>query len=100
MKVKFTKPLRARGASSDPLRYQQGLRNSRKEDGHMNLIAALAADVGRPGGPCGLWVLAPDNGQHTLPTLNGTPIPITNNAQHTRLTSAWLRNEHRAASAG
>ena len=31
MKVKFTKPLRARRTSSDPLRYQQGLRNSRKE---------------------------------------------------------------------
>ena len=64
--------------------------------GHMNLIAALAADVGRPGGPRGLWVLTPDNGQHTLPTLNGTPIPITSAVQHTSLTSAWLRNEHRA----
>ena len=30
--------------------------------------------------------------------LDGTPIPITNKAQHTRLTSAWLRNDHRAAS--
>jgi serine/threonine protein kinase len=66
--------------------------------GHMNLIAALAADVGRAGGPRGLWILAPDNGQHTLPTLNGVPIPITNAAQHTRLTSAWLRNEHRGSS--
>ena len=65
--------------------------------GHMNLIGGLAADVGRPGGPRGLWVLAPDNGSHTLPRLNGVPIPITNPAQHTRLTSAWLRNEHRAA---
>ena len=67
--------------------------------GHMNLIGGLAADVGRAGGPRGLWVLTPENGQHTLPTMNGTPIPITNNAQHTRLTSAWLRNEHRAAEA-
>lgn len=65
--------------------------------GHMNLIAGLAADVGRTGGPRGLWVLSPDNGQHTLPTLSGTPIPLTNAAQHTRLTDAWLRNEHRAA---
>ena len=65
--------------------------------GHMNLIGGLAADVGRPGGPRGLWVLAPGNDQHSLPTLNGAPIPITNAAQHTRLTSAWLRNEHRAA---
>lgn len=65
--------------------------------GHMNVIAGLAADVGRAGGPRGLWVLVPDNGQHTLPTLDGAPIPITNAAQHTRLTSAWLRNEHRAS---
>lgn len=66
---------------------------------HMHLIAGWAADVGREGGPHGLWVLAPDNGQHTLPTLDGAPIPITNAAQHTRLTSAWLRNEHRASGA-
>ena len=57
----------------------------------------LAADVGRAGGPRGLWVLAPGNDQHALPTLDGAPIPITNAAQHTRLTCAWLRNEHRAA---
>ena len=67
--------------------------------GRMNLIAALAADVTRPEGPAGLWLLVPDNGQHTLPTLNGAAIPIMNAAQHTRLTSAWLRNDHRAASA-
>lgn len=64
--------------------------------GHMNLIGSLAADIGRAGGPGGLWVLAPANDQHTLPTINGVPIPITNGAQHTRLTSAWLRNEHRS----
>ena len=67
--------------------------------GHMNLIGGLAADVGRAGGPRGLWVLTPDNGQFALPTLNGAPIPITNKAQHTRLTSALLRNEHRATAA-
>jgi len=65
--------------------------------GHMNLIGSLAADIGRAGGPGGLWVLAPANDQHTLPTINGVPIPITNASQHTRLTSAWLRNEHRGA---
>ncbi len=64
--------------------------------GHMNLIATLAADIGRAGGPGGLWVLAPATGVHTLPTLSGVPIPITNPNQHTRLTIPWLRNEHRA----
>ncbi len=64
--------------------------------GHMNLIAGLAADIGRAGGPGGLWVLAPANDSHALPTLNGVPIPLTNPNQHTRLTIHWLRNEHRA----
>ncbi len=64
--------------------------------GHMNLIAGLAADIGRAGGPGGLWVLAPANDAHPLPTINGVPIPLTNPSQHTRLTLAWLRNEHRA----
>jgi len=41
-------------------------------------------------------VLAPATGVHTLPTLSGVPIPITNPNQHTRLTIPWLRNEHRA----
>lgn len=63
--------------------------------GHMNLIGSLAADIGRAGGPAGLWVLAPANDQHALPTINGVPIPITNAAQHTRITAAWLKNEHR-----
>lgn len=65
--------------------------------GHMNLIGALAADVGRKDGPPGLWVLAPAHDALGLPTIDEVPIPITNPAQHTRLTSAWLRNQHRAA---
>lgn len=64
--------------------------------GHMNLIASLAADIGRAGGPGGLWVLAPANDSHTLPTVSGVPIPVTSPNQHTRLTIHWLRNEHRA----
>jgi len=55
---------------------------------HMNLIGGLqamsAAPVDRAAFGCSRRIM----GQHTLPTLNGAPIPITNNAQHTRLTSA------------
>src|SRR5690606_32375186 len=65
-------------------------------DGHMNLVAGLAADIERAGGPDGLWVLAPANDSHPLPTVNGVPIPLTNPNQHTRLSVHWLRNEHRA----
>jgi serine/threonine protein kinase len=84
---------RLRGARNTCLALHPGLL---VRYGHMDLIARLSGDVGRAGGPSGLWVLAPANDQHTLPMLNNVPIPITNAAQHTRLTSAWLRNEHRA----
>lgn len=66
--------------------------------GHMNLIGQLAADIGRAGGPGGLWILAPASDHKPLPTINGVPIPITNSNQHRRLTSTWLRNEHRSTS--
>ena len=62
----------------------------------MNLLAQLASDVGRTDGIHGLWVLVPANDQSPLPFLNNKPIPITNAAQHARLTEAWLSNKHRA----
>ncbi len=56
------------------------------------LVAGLASDIGRgwPRRPVGA-------GSRPLPTVNGVPIPLTNQNQHTRLTIHWLRNEHRAA---
>jgi hypothetical protein len=63
----------------------------------MNLFAQLASDVGRTDGIHGLWLLVPANDQSPLPTLNHKPIPITNAAQHARITEAWLSNRHRAA---
>ena len=62
----------------------------------LNLFAQLASDVGRTNGIHGLWVLVPANDQSPLPLLNNKPIPITNSAQHARLTEAWLSNRHRA----
>jgi serine/threonine protein kinase len=66
----------------------------------LNLIAEWAADVGRPGGPRGLWVLAPEVGAVMLPTLNRAPIPITNAAQHVPLSPAWVQNDHRGSTVG
>jgi serine/threonine protein kinase len=63
----------------------------------LNLLAQLAQDVGRTDGIHGLWLLVPANDQSPLPVLNRKPIPITNAAQHARLTEAWLSNRHRAA---
>lgn len=62
----------------------------------LNLFAQLASDVGRTNGIHGLWVLVPANDQSPLPLLNHKPIPITNSAQHARITEAWLSNRHRA----
>lgn len=63
----------------------------------MNLFAQLASDVGRTNGIHGLWLLVPANDRSPLPTLNHKPIPITNAAQHARITEAWLSNRHRSA---
>jgi serine/threonine protein kinase len=63
----------------------------------MHLLAQAADEVGRTGGIRGLWVLVPANDQTPLPTLNQKAIPITNAAQHVRLTETWITNRHRAA---
>jgi hypothetical protein len=63
----------------------------------MDLLARVADEVGRTGGIHGLWVLVPANDQTSLPTLNQKAIPITNAAQHARLTETWITNRHRAA---
>lgn len=65
----------------------------------MELLARTADEVGRIGGIHGLWVLVPANDQTPLPTLNQKAIPITNAAQHARLTETWIFNRHRAAPA-
>jgi hypothetical protein len=63
----------------------------------LNLLAQLADEVGRTGGIHGLWVLVPANDQTPLPVLNQKAIPITNAAQHVRLTETWISNRHRGA---
>lgn len=63
----------------------------------MELLARAGDEVGRKGGIRGLWILVPANDQTPLPTLNQKPIPITNAAQHARLTETWITNRHRAA---
>lgn len=63
----------------------------------MDVLARVADDVGRTGGIRGLWLLVTANDQTPLPTLNRKAIPITNAAQHVRLTEAWINNRHRSA---
>jgi hypothetical protein len=65
----------------------------------LNLFAELAQEVGRTESIHGLWILVPADDRSPLPLLNHKPIPITNAAQHARLTEAWLANTHRAGAA-
>jgi serine/threonine protein kinase len=65
----------------------------------MDLVAKAADEVARTGGIHGLWLLVPANDQAPLPVLNQKAIPITNAAQHVRLTETWISNRHRAATA-
>ena len=61
----------------------------------MDLIARLADDVGRKEGIFGLWILVPAQDQSPLPVINHKAIPVTNAAQHARLTEDWVFNRHR-----
>ncbi|WP_058553873.1 BREX system serine/threonine kinase PglW [Thiohalocapsa sp. ML1] len=54
------------------------------------LLGALCEQTGRPGGPPGLWVLIPTDGQSTKPMLDGRPVPVFTTAQWARLPDLWL----------
>jgi hypothetical protein len=64
--------------------------------GLMGMLATLRDDLGRPGGPHGLWILIPAVVQSTLPRLNGQPVPVIAEHQYVTLPDAWLNNAHRA----
>jgi serine/threonine protein kinase len=66
--------------------------------GLMGMLATLRDDLGRPGGPHGLWLLIPAVVQSTLPRLNGQPVPVIAEHQYLTLPEAWLNNAHRAVS--
>lgn len=65
--------------------------------GMMGMLATLRDDLGRPGGPHGLWILIPAVIQSTLPRLNGQPVPVIAEHQYTTLPDAWLNNAHRSS---
>jgi len=63
----------------------------------MDVLAGLAADVGRSEGIHGLWVLLPANDLNPKPVLNHRAVPMTNHdGGHVRLNRTWLANKHRA----
>jgi serine/threonine protein kinase len=62
----------------------------------IEVLANLAADIGRSDGIFGLWVLVPADDTASRPSLNHRAIPLGSEAQHVRLNKAWLANKHRA----
>jgi serine/threonine protein kinase len=58
--------------------------------GQMDLLGELQQETGRPGGPPGLWVLVPADGQQQRPMLDGQPVPVFTTAQWARVPDIWL----------
>jgi len=58
--------------------------------GQIDLLGELAQSTGRPGGPPGLWILIPSDGQQQKPTLDGQPVPLFTSAQWARIPELWL----------
>jgi hypothetical protein len=56
----------------------------------MELLGDLLQETGRAGGPPGLWVLIPSDGQQQKPTLDGQPVPVFTTAQWARVPDTWL----------
>lgn len=64
----------------------------------LRLLDELREITGRPGGPPGLWVLIPTDGQQQRPTLDGRPVPVFTTAQWARVPKLWL-DAHQADAA-
>ncbi|MGA7981295.1 MAG: hypothetical protein WCA32_13870 [Chromatiaceae bacterium] len=58
--------------------------------GQLDLLTELMQETGRKGGPPGLWVLIPSDGQEQRPTLDGRPVPLFTSAQWARIPDLGL----------
>jgi hypothetical protein len=58
--------------------------------GQLDLLTELMQEAGREGGPPGLWVLIPSDGQQQRPILDGHPVPLFTSAQWARIPAPWL----------
>jgi serine/threonine protein kinase len=56
----------------------------------LGFLDDLRETAGRPGGPPGLWVLIPADGQQQRPMLDGQPVPVFTSAQWERIPDLWL----------
>ncbi|MGH9318788.1 MAG: protein kinase domain-containing protein [Vicinamibacteria bacterium] len=55
----------------------------------LSFLDELRDQTGRPGGPPGLWVLVPEDGQEEKPVVDGKPVPVYSRAQWKRIPEAW-----------
>jgi hypothetical protein len=59
----------------------------------LDLLERLRDQVGRPGGPKGLWLLLPTQ----QPLIDGKAVPLLSPAQRVHVPEGWVENRHRAA---
>jgi serine/threonine protein kinase len=55
----------------------------------LSFLDELRDQTGRPGGPPGLWVLVPADGQEEKPVIDGKPVPVYSRGQWKRIPEAW-----------
>ena len=55
----------------------------------LSFLDELRETAGRAGGPPGLWLLVPADGQEEKPEIDGKPVPVYSRAQWKRVPEAW-----------
>ena len=56
----------------------------------MSLIDALRDELTSGRGPELVWLLIPGHAQRARPHIDGTPVPVTDDSEYTRIPSPWL----------
>ena len=61
--------------------------------GRIPLLSRVSQRVAHAGGPHGLWLLLPADGQSPLPTIEGEAVPVITTNEHAELTEDWLKTQ-------
>ena len=59
--------------------------------GRIPLLSRVSQRIGHAGGPHGLWLLLPADGQSPRPMIEGEAVPVITTNEHAELTEDWLR---------
>ena len=58
--------------------------------GRIPLLSRVSQRIGHAGGPHGLWLLLPADGQSPRPMIEGEAVPVITTNEHAELTEDWL----------